>query len=96
MAQTIRETIFSTGRFAYKDGKIHQVDLVAYKGVVWIHRFDHLGEASSTYIVKRRSRYVRTKDWLISYWMVDTLYFALTLLSLALVPLWVLLAILGL
>lgn len=93
----IRIKISTSGIWTLDDDDlIRQIDLVSYKGAVWIYRFDHLGEATSTYIVKRRTRYVRMKDWFISGWAYGKWEFMLSLVTMALLPLWVLLVMLGL
>ncbi len=95
----IRAKITTSGIWTIDDDdriKSWMGDLRTSKGALWIHRYGLAHQAISVYLVKRRSRFVRTKDWLISYWMQDKLNSALTLVAMALVPLWVLLSILGL
>ena len=75
-------------------GKIHQLNLVGHKGAVWIYRFDQLG--SQTYIIKRRTVFVRMNDWFNYHWSRGRTEFVLSAAAMTLIPLWVFLTWLGL
>ena len=80
------------------DDKIkHRVrDVQISKRALWIHRYDLAHQTVSVYLVKRRTIYVRMKDWFINGWAYDKWEFVISLVAMGLVPLWVLLVILGL
>ena len=71
-------------------------DLRTSKGALWIHRYDLAGKVVSVYLVKRRSRYVRMKDYFISGWVRHEWEFVLAQVAVALVSVWMLTSILWL